>query len=269
MQSAARAELAASVRASKERPCPDCGLEYDPEIMCFHHIDPTTKEGEVSQVINTWPWERVLAEMEKCVVLCANCHAARHIKEKKRAYDRNYNKVRKGLSGHSPRKAAKASRHLREEGRKVKFPTDWRYLTGTLYQMPIERSEEDLIRDANRAAQQALATRKRHSRHSKPGQRQRETDIRLALERIERAMTPLRRVIARLPYVDDPSDGEGLREASQALQRERRKLWKMKQHKSPEKEAPPAPPTPVPHAELYELVRARHERELAESRPLS
>jgi hypothetical protein len=57
-----------------EHPCIDCG-ESDIRCLDFDHLDPTTKVADISlMVIDVWPWERIMAEIAKCVVRCANCH---------------------------------------------------------------------------------------------------------------------------------------------------------------------------------------------------
>lgn len=57
-----------------EHPCVDCG-ESDIRCLDFDHVDPTTKVADISvMVMNAWPWDRIMAEIEKCVVRCANCH---------------------------------------------------------------------------------------------------------------------------------------------------------------------------------------------------
>ncbi len=67
------------LRELKRRPCEDCGQEYHSDIMHFHHLDPATKDMSISRAILTWGWDRVVAETEKCVLLCANCHGLRHV----------------------------------------------------------------------------------------------------------------------------------------------------------------------------------------------
>lgn len=60
-----------------EHPCVDCG-ESDVRVLDFDHEDPTTKLTEVGRLIGTaMPWQRVLEEIEKCSVRCANCHRRR------------------------------------------------------------------------------------------------------------------------------------------------------------------------------------------------
>jgi len=58
--------------------CQDCGnrqlcdTAYD-----FHHRDPATKFANVSSLYDT-SWEQLLAEAQKCDLLCTNCHRKRH-----------------------------------------------------------------------------------------------------------------------------------------------------------------------------------------------
>lgn len=58
--------------------CKDCGLvsEY-PAVYDFHHPDPNQKDFNIAKII-THKWEAVLAELMKCILLCANCHRIRH-----------------------------------------------------------------------------------------------------------------------------------------------------------------------------------------------
>lgn len=91
--------------------------------------------------------------------------------------------------------------------------------------------QSDLERAAL-AVENAQGVRKFHRRRSEPGTNQRERDIAVALERIKEAMRPLRSEIARFPYrpnaVITDAEKQRLRDASKALQTERRKLHKMK-----------------------------------------
>lgn len=50
-------------------------------LLDFHHIDPTQKDFQLSQG-ERYGWEKVQSEIEKCVVLCSNCHRDFHHLEK-------------------------------------------------------------------------------------------------------------------------------------------------------------------------------------------
>lgn len=57
-----------------EHPCVDCG-ERDVRCLDFDHREGSDKVREVCRLIhNAGSWTRVLAEIEKCDVRCANCH---------------------------------------------------------------------------------------------------------------------------------------------------------------------------------------------------
>ena len=58
-------------------PCHDCGKWYHPACMDFHHVEPG--KYRVSSV--NIPAPRLTEEIEKCVLVCANCHCLRHLNE--------------------------------------------------------------------------------------------------------------------------------------------------------------------------------------------
>jgi len=56
--------------------CTVCG---EKEIVCldFHHLDPSQKNFQLSSVY-TQSIETVKCEIEKCILVCKNCHAKIH-----------------------------------------------------------------------------------------------------------------------------------------------------------------------------------------------
>lgn len=73
-----RLEGRAIVEAARQVPCADCGGEFPGVCMDFHHRDPETKKF----VISEW-WSHasslgtLQAEIDKCDIICANCHRIR------------------------------------------------------------------------------------------------------------------------------------------------------------------------------------------------
>ena len=67
------------IRALKEAsPCHDCGHLYPFYVMQYDHRPDEEKTGDVSKMMyGSYSWERLVAEIEKCDLVCANCHAKR------------------------------------------------------------------------------------------------------------------------------------------------------------------------------------------------
>lgn len=57
--------------------CCICG-ESSPECLDLHHVDPAIKDGNIGDIVSKYNWQKVLAEIAKCVVVCANCHRKIH-----------------------------------------------------------------------------------------------------------------------------------------------------------------------------------------------
>lgn len=58
--------------------CCRCG-EADPACLDFHHRDDTDKEMTISKMITYgFSKSKLRAEMDKCDILCANCHRKEH-----------------------------------------------------------------------------------------------------------------------------------------------------------------------------------------------
>jgi hypothetical protein len=55
--------------------CQICGYDRCVAALHFHHLDPTKKSFNLSLRGVTRSIAKVRAEAEKCVLLCANCHA--------------------------------------------------------------------------------------------------------------------------------------------------------------------------------------------------
>lgn len=68
--------------------CQDCGQDdYHPSVYEFHHLDPSTKTASPSNIIRSSNREALFKELDKCVLLCANCHRIRHYEERRDTYE--------------------------------------------------------------------------------------------------------------------------------------------------------------------------------------
>lgn len=95
-----------------------------------------------------------------------------------------------------------------------------------------EKLPQNALAAAESAVANARAVRAYHARRTSKQSDQRTRDIDVALARLREAMAPLKSEIGRFPYGPQTAraeaNREAIREASAAIQIERRKLWKMK-----------------------------------------
>lgn len=62
--------------------CVSCNLiSENVAVYDFHHLDPTKKDFEIqSAAIASLSWETIVVELDKCSLLCSNCHRLEHSK---------------------------------------------------------------------------------------------------------------------------------------------------------------------------------------------
>lgn len=58
--------------------CFACGGDGAPSLFEFHHWDAKEKDFGISEDGIERSWEKIVAELAKCVMLCANCHREVH-----------------------------------------------------------------------------------------------------------------------------------------------------------------------------------------------
>jgi hypothetical protein len=68
-------ENALFIKTLKEfTPCSDCGIKYPAYVMDFDHL--RDKSGQVHKFLS-YSHKRLLEEISKCEIVCANCHRER------------------------------------------------------------------------------------------------------------------------------------------------------------------------------------------------
>ena len=58
--------------------CHDCSGVFPVCAYDFHHLDPTKKDIGISNILRNK--KKMAVELEKCILLCSNCHRIRHWK---------------------------------------------------------------------------------------------------------------------------------------------------------------------------------------------
>lgn len=69
--------LAFEYKGSK---CEYCGYNKCLAAIEFHHLDPTKKDFGISEKGYTRSWQKIKEELDKCIMVCANCHREIHEK---------------------------------------------------------------------------------------------------------------------------------------------------------------------------------------------
>ena len=83
---ASKAEIITAIRRAMKKEavrrrggkCERCGYDKSIRALSFHHRNPSEKAFGISCSGVTHNWEEYLQEVDKCDLLCANCHAEEH-----------------------------------------------------------------------------------------------------------------------------------------------------------------------------------------------
>lgn len=73
-----RKKLRQMAREYKGGKCAICGYKKSQRALSFHHKDPSKKSFGLSSKGLTRSWEKTKEELDKCILLCANCHMEVH-----------------------------------------------------------------------------------------------------------------------------------------------------------------------------------------------
>lgn len=57
--------------------CCVCGYNKSNAALQFHHLDPNEKEFQLTKSV-TLSFDKAKIELDKCILVCANCHAEIH-----------------------------------------------------------------------------------------------------------------------------------------------------------------------------------------------
>jgi hypothetical protein len=77
---AERLSLKRKMVAYKGGRCSRCGFDAALEALCFHHIDPASRSFRIAGAHGR-SWRTLQSELDKCELMCRNCHAELHIEK--------------------------------------------------------------------------------------------------------------------------------------------------------------------------------------------
>ena len=83
--------------------CSICGYNKCPTSLIFHHLDPSKKEFQLSGS-HTFSWEKNKKELDKCILLCRNCHGELHYQENETKREELSKKLERHITERKPPK---------------------------------------------------------------------------------------------------------------------------------------------------------------------
>jgi hypothetical protein len=70
--------------------CKLCGYFKYLAALEFHHLDPSIKEHQISYIKKRTSEEIIIKELDKCILVCANCHREQHYNTENSGYFADY-----------------------------------------------------------------------------------------------------------------------------------------------------------------------------------
>ena len=102
--------------------CSNCGYKTHAAALEFHHIDPKSKVFTIGSNYHL-PLDIVQQEIDKCIILCANCHRIEHYKNNHHEYKAikktkkrvAFTKINRYVKGLKPRKRCSMPENLEQQ----------------------------------------------------------------------------------------------------------------------------------------------------------
>ena len=73
-----REKLRQMAREYRGGKCEICGYHKCSRALNFHHVDPKSKDFGIAARGLTRSWDKIRQEIDKCILLCSNCHMEVH-----------------------------------------------------------------------------------------------------------------------------------------------------------------------------------------------
>lgn len=79
-------------------PCRDCGETFPPYVMHWDHVPGHVKLDEIGSMVGSRRREVILAEIERCELVCANCQVMRTVVRARRTIAEEVAEYRFGIA---------------------------------------------------------------------------------------------------------------------------------------------------------------------------
>ena len=121
--------------------CAICGYQKCKEALELHHIDPTEKDFSISQN-KTLAWEKVVPELQKCILVCANCHREIH-------YLQNFSDLKSSFIEERAKIVSKENSHTAcvDCGAKIRYNAERCSACESLHRRKVERPGREELKD--------------------------------------------------------------------------------------------------------------------------
>lgn len=68
------------LKYKSDKACSICGYNHNTNILQFHHTTPANKSNDVTKLTKQGSLSKIKLEIDKCILLCPNCHMDLHEK---------------------------------------------------------------------------------------------------------------------------------------------------------------------------------------------
>lgn len=138
------------ISKAKSKPCADCGVSYPPYVMDFDHRDGHVKIQSLGNMTRASK-ARILAEIAKCDVVCANCH-------RERTHRRMIAGTAKGAGASKPSPNVRRSRAMKQfyesdRGQEVAAASSQRLRDNRLWERAAQKRQLEASTQAERITQ--------------------------------------------------------------------------------------------------------------------
>lgn len=126
--------------------CKLCGYNKCSAALELHHIDPSQKDFTFSKSKNI-SWEKIDSELQKCILLCANCHREIHYNNSDMALTSSYDSIKGKEAFEKVKKSKETTKYFCKNcGIEVGYKSEYCPTCASVLKRVVERPERDELK---------------------------------------------------------------------------------------------------------------------------